>query len=1066
MPSTTQNAPPQPAAEQTRRPPVRPFKAIQLNCNGQSEVAAMLSSTIARRKIDVALLQEQHTNRQGMPDGFPAGMRCFGIRTNIRRNIGRGSAIVVCSPDIDAIPITRFTSDLGTCVWTKGEYGELIVCSVYCVFRDQLAPYIDYVSQVVEFAGRIPLLIAMDANCRSALWHSKRKLRTDGSGRPVPYSHKADPLNEIIISLDLVVLNEPSMLYTYNGGNGQTDIDVTLGNSALRRFSSQWTILPGETTSDHNAILVELKPRERRTDTGSTQTNITRYRTSNIDWAEFQRHVCEAANSINLEATAEQLCEAYNRAVTAACESCCQNSPGERTIRHRWWNNELQTLKREVRQAAKQYQRTRRNGSTANTTISQADITAARQRYRIVERRYRARIQQAKTNDWRSFVSEDGNSNPWGAVYRICRKKSSRDINSIRRPDGTMTTTWTETAQTLLDAFHPGQRETIEQQPHADTDAADEITIDEISAAAERMNKRRAPGLDGVRADIVRNVIAAAPNLVTALFNKCLSEGRFPAAWKKGNVVSLLKSPLKDVTATKSYRPITLLPVVSKVLERVLINRISLLVQDSPTQYGFTEGRSTTDAWLHVTRIMAESQSKYVLGIFVDFKGAFDNLSWTAILQKLENIGCREIAIWRDYFQNRQSCMIGRQDVVWKEVVRGCPQGSICGPYMWNLVMTDLLRTLTECNIKHVAYADDLLLIVEGTSRAAIETAAQAAVQHAEEWGARVGVEVSSEKTEALLLHGRLDAGRPPRVLVNGQRVQTKQSVRYLGIQVESGLRFMEHLRITEEKVTAIVQPLKRVLRRHWGLKRRAANAWLNGLLKPVAMYGAPVWCHVAMTVKGGSLINSIQRIGLLSAVTACRTVATEALQTIACMPPYDLEARRSTARYQRKKQLPSTTHELATTEELQSSDAAKLIDERMMTLWQQRWTESDKGRTTHQFMPNVGKRDWYFDPTMRTIFLMTGHGSLKAYLHRVNQADTAICGCGTADEDWKHVLAHCPWYAHIRNLDGMGVVVNDGDIRVDAVVETQHSFNLFQQFVDDAFSRRQENIDALQQDE
>lgn len=87
--------------------------------------------------------------------------------------------------------------------------------------------------------------------------------------------------------------------------------------------------------------------------------------------------------------------------------------------------------------------------------------------------------------------------------------------------------------------------------------------------------------------------------------------------------------------------------------------------------------------------------------------------------------------------------MIGKQDTIRRETVRGCPQGSICGPFMWNLLMSELLETLTLHGVRHVAYADDLLLIVEGRTRAMLEAAATSALQHAVSWGAAVGVDVS-----------------------------------------------------------------------------------------------------------------------------------------------------------------------------------------------------------------------------------------------------------------------------------------------------------------------------------
>ncbi|KAK2574790.1 hypothetical protein KPH14_012995, partial [Odynerus spinipes] len=140
-------------------------------------------------------------------------------------------------------------------------------------------------------------------------------------------------------------------------------------------------------------------------------------------------------------------------------------------------------------------------------------------------------------------------------------------------------------------------------------------------------------------------------------------------------------------------------------------------------QHGFMKGKSTESAWECLKKYVSESECKYVLGVFVDFQGAFDNLEWKSVFEMLVEFGCDEIEIglWRSYFSNRWVCMEGVNGVVWKEVLRGCPQGSISGPFIWDLMMDRLLWALVNAGFKCVAYADDLVGVVEGMSRAELE---------------------------------------------------------------------------------------------------------------------------------------------------------------------------------------------------------------------------------------------------------------------------------------------------------------------------------------------------------
>ena len=182
------------------------------------------------------------------------------------------------------------------------------------------------------------------------------------------------------------------------------------------------------------------------------------------------------------------------------------------------------------------------------------------------------------------------------------------------------------------------------------------------------------------------------------LYDACLSYGCFPNAWKKACAIALPKSPEKPRTDPASYRPISLLSVLGKTLERMMVARWDSSVNDrmNEAQHGFRGGRFTENAWRCVRGYVQGSESKYVLGVFVDFVGAIDNLEWVRVIDKLKRVGCEEIGLWESYFQGRSACMIGVNDAVWRKVERGCPQGSVCGPFIWNLMMDDLLWKLDE----------------------------------------------------------------------------------------------------------------------------------------------------------------------------------------------------------------------------------------------------------------------------------------------------------------------------------------------------------------------------------
>ena len=541
------------------------------------------------------------------------------------------------------------------------------------------------------------------------------------------------------------------------------------------------------------------------------------------------------------------------------------------------------------------------------------------------------------------------------------------------------------------------------------------------------------------------------------MVSTCLEDGVFPREWKAARVVVLLKSPEKLRSDPGSYRGICLLSALGKVLERIMIDRLmdTLGGRFSRWQFGFQTRRSCDDAWMHVKQTVAASDSKYVMGIFVDFKGAFDHLEWSSIMRRLQEVGCREMAIWRNYFSGRTAKAVTTLDSVEWQVRRGCPQGSIVGPYVWNLMMDVLLLEL-ESRCKFCAYADDLLLMVEGNSRKQLEDRSTELMSVVTHWGRSSGVEVSGSKTVSMLLKGHLSRNRPIYVRYGTNTVQYVYEVKYLGLTIGERLNFQPHLKQMSHRMCGAVQELKRVLRVDHGLNRRAVRRIYKGLFTPCAMFGAAIWYKTAQTKTGASNLLSCQRIPLLACLAVCRTVSTDALQVLAGAMPWDLEATRVAIAYKVKRGLPLEPEETFA-EELPPADLKKLLLEHFLDKWQMRWEESTKGRTTFRFLPEVRFTFEIPDFGFRLSagFLLTGHGSIGEFLNKRRLQQTEACNCGAAVEDVWHILCFCPNYADIRNLAEMGIDYDGTSFNVAKCCATPDTLKKLEDFAMVAFTRR-----------
>lgn len=144
------------------------------------------------------------------------------------------------------------------------------------------------------------------------------------------------------------------------------------------------------------------------------------------------------------------------------------------------------------------------------------------------------------------------------------------------------------------------------------------------------------------------------------LYNDCLKTGTFPSRWKGSLLVTIHKGPDKEKTNPKSYRPICLLPNFEKILEGLTLTRLRKYLnkdRESKRQYGFKKDNCTEDAIHALTEEVRQGEKEEkVKGIFLDIKGAFDNVWWPAILAELKLRSCPQnlYVLIQDYLNDRE----------------------------------------------------------------------------------------------------------------------------------------------------------------------------------------------------------------------------------------------------------------------------------------------------------------------------------------------------------------------------------------------------------------------------
>ena len=243
------------------------------------------------------------------------------------------------------------------------------------------------------------------------------------------------------------------------------------------------------------------------------------------------------------------------------------------------------------------------------------------------------------------------------------------------------------------------------------------------------MDTSKAPGVNGITVEILRLAFNLLPQFITAIYNGSLRTGCFPRKWKHAKIVPILKPGKEGSEDTSKFRPISLLDVSAKVLEKLLINRIMHHMYNNnlmnQRQFGFTPQTSTVDAVMSLKETVQGilNKGEYVALVSLDVKGAFDAAWWPSILTALREAGCHKnlYELSKSYFSERTASLTVNSVAIQTTISKGCPQGSCCGPGFWNIQYNSLLNVQYSQHTKVLAFADDFLMITKGKSLLELE---------------------------------------------------------------------------------------------------------------------------------------------------------------------------------------------------------------------------------------------------------------------------------------------------------------------------------------------------------
>ena len=298
------------------------------------------------------------------------------------------------------------------------------------------------------------------------------------------------------------------------------------------------------------------------------------------------------------------------------------------------------------------------------------------------------------------------------------------------------------------------------------------------------------------------------------IFKNILLTSTYPDQWKLANVTPIFKKGDKQI---KNYRPISRLPICSKIFEKIIFKNLYSYLNTNnlltTNQSGFRQGDSTTNRLLYfvneIHQAFENPKSLDVPAVFLDISNAFDKVWYDGLIFKLKQNGVAGslLMFFQNYLYNRkQRVVLNGSNSGFSAVESGVPQGSVLGPLLFLIYIDDLERNI-KSNIKF--FADDTMLfsIVKDPTISASDLNHDLNIiyQWAHQWKMEFNPDPTKQATE-VLSSCKKSSPNHPKLIFNGTDVAKVNEQKHLGLIFDSRLTLKVTLTIKSLRLRRILE--------------------------------------------------------------------------------------------------------------------------------------------------------------------------------------------------------------------------------------------------------------------
>lgn len=697
-------------------------------------------------------------------------------------------------------------------------------------------------------------IIAGDINAHHALWENNSK--NDQLGRL---------LADIITSSSLVLINNGNHTRQCKANHTTSAIDITLVSNDLADISF-WDSKIDSIGSDHFPIIITIGNADidnniliRKTNWNGVKTELSSNSLVTVDILDFEKEL-------------ENLISNNTKMITF----------DTRKKPKVWWNDKLDRLWL-IKSAKQKIYNQIRNYSTA-IELKKAEAKLKRE------------ILKAKRDCWSNFTE---NLNPNTAAKECWRninlfnKKKTKMFNLIDNDS--------VKAQDFLDINFPVQIETttlpytnnlLENNPN-------EFSFHEVIQAIKE-SANTAPGYNHISYKLLKELNIKQTFILTEHINSLWYSGNYPEKWKH-SIVRAIKKPNKNEQDISGYRPITLLPVMSKLVNKLVLKRLTLdteLKKPLPyCQYGFRTNTGTIELLVELFKDahkLKENKRKSVF-IVIDIEKAFDNVDKKILIQTMIDLKLnKQIINWiYQFLSNRKICLSTNNIILTQITNKGLPQGSGLSPQLFN-IYTSSISSIENNRVKVYQFADDVGILINAKNDSDLELYANNAMSQLIEVLRRLHLTINPSKTKMMRFH-------PKRLTqfslcLNEEIINEELSLKLLGVSFNNKLSLVTHYKQIKLEIEKSLNILKIFSYRLGGAHPQTLLTIFKAIINSRLSYAYSLTDTDKKNVL--NIIQCIKNKGLRLCIGATRTTPISALLAETCEKPIEYNIAEKTAKF------------------------------------------------------------------------------------------------------------------------------------------------------------------------